>query len=115
MLDEGELVPRDHQFVRCHLIFDVKMEDFWRKAPFVAGGHMTKSPATLTYASVLSRETVRIALTIVALNGLQVKCGDVMNTYIQAPVTEKIWTTLSKEFGADTGKQAIIVRAIYGL
>ena len=82
MLDEGELVPRDHQFVRCHLIFDVKMEDFRRKARFVAGGHMTKAPATLTYASVVSRETVRIALTIAALNGLQVKCGDAMNAYI---------------------------------
>ena len=76
---------------------------------------MTKAPATLTYASVVSRETVRIALTIAALNGLQVKCGDVMNAYIQAPVTEKIWTTLGKEFGADAGKNAIIVRAIYGL
>ena len=53
-----------------------------RKARFVAGGHMTKAPATLTYASVVSRETVRIALTIAALNGLQVKCGDVMNAYI---------------------------------
>jgi hypothetical protein len=58
---------------------------------------------------------VRIALTIAALNGLQVKCGDVMNAYIQAPVTEKIWTTLGKEFGADAGKNAIIVQAIYGL
>ena len=104
MLDEGELVPRDHQFVRCHLIFDVKMEDFRRKARFVAGGHMTKAPATLTYASVVSRETVRIVLTIAALNGLQVKWGDVMNAYTQAPVMEKIWTTLGKEFGDDAGK-----------
>ena len=76
---------------------------------------MTKAPATLTYASVVSRETVRIALTIAALNGLQVKCGDVMNAYIQAPVTEKIWTTLGSEFGEDAGKMAIIIRAIYGL
>ena len=69
ILDDGETVPRDHQFVRCHMIFDVKMEDFRRKARFVAGSHMTKAPATLTYASVVSRETVRIALTIAALNG----------------------------------------------
>ena len=63
----------------------------------------------------MSRETVRIALTLAALNGLEVKCGDAMNAYIQAPVTEKIWTTLGSEFGDDAGKQAIIVRAIYGL
>ena len=101
--------------VRCHMIFDVKMEDFRRKARFVAGGHMTKAPSAMTYASVVSRETIRIALTIAALNGLQVKCGDVMNAYIQAPVIEKIWTTLGSEFGEDAGKNAIIVRAIYGL
>ena len=76
---------------------------------------MTKAPATLTYASVVSRETVRIVLTIAAFNGLQVKCRVVVNAYIQAPVTEKIWTTLGKEFGDDAGKQAIIVQAIYGL
>ena len=115
ILDDGEVVPRDHQWIRCHMIFDVKMEDFRRKARFVAGGHMTKAPATMTYASVVSRETVRIALTLAALNGLQVKCGDVLNAYITAPVTEKIWTTLGPEFGSDAGKKAIIVRALYGL
>ena len=27
-LNDGEMAPRDHQFVRCHIIWDVKMEDF---------------------------------------------------------------------------------------
>ena len=53
---------------------------------------MTKAPAAVTYASVASRETVRIALTIAVLNEIEVKCGDVMNAYITAPCTEKIWT-----------------------
>ena len=57
----------------CHLIFDVKLDGFVRKARLVAGGHQTESPAVLTYASVVSRETVRIALTIAALNDLEVK------------------------------------------
>ena len=58
ILDPDEKVPQDHEFVRCHMIFDVKMEDFRRKARLVAGGHMTSAPATMTYASVVSRETV---------------------------------------------------------
>ena len=37
------------------------------------------------------------------------------NAYLTAPVTEKIWTTLGLEFGEDTGKKALIVRALYGL
>ena len=114
-LADGEFAPRDYQFVLCHIIWDVKMEDFRRKARLVAGGHMTTAPAAITYASVVSRESVRIALTLAALNGLEVKVGDVENAYITAPVREKIWTTLGPEHGEDSGKKAIIVRALYGL
>ncbi len=97
------------------MIFDVKMEDFCHKAHLVAGGHLTKAPATITYASVVSWETVRIALMLVALNDLKVEASDVLNAYIMAPVAEKIWTILGPEFGNDFGKTAIIVRALYGL
>ena len=77
ILEAEESVPAAYQHIRCHMIFDVKMEDFRRKARYVAGGHMTEAPATLTYASVVSRESVRIALTMAALHGLEVKTGDI--------------------------------------
>ena len=76
---------------------------------------MTETPKCMTYSSVVGRETVRIALTIAALNDLQVKAGDVINAYVTAPCSEKIWNVLGKEFGKDQGKTAIIVRALYGL
>jgi histone deacetylase 1/2 len=76
---------------------------------------MTKAPATLTYASVVSRETVRIALTVAAINDVDVWAADVLNAYITAPCREKVWTTLGPEFGTDCGKKAIVVRALYGL
>ena len=97
------------------MIFDVKMEDFRQKARLVAGGHLTKAPATITYASVVSRETVRLALTFAPLNDLEVKVGNVLNAYITAPVKEKVWTILGPKFGHDSGKSAVIVRALYGL
>jgi hypothetical protein len=50
-----------------------------------------------------------------ALNDLNVKVGDVLNAYITAPITEKVWTVLGPEFGTDTSKSAIIVHALYGL
>ncbi len=50
-----------------------------------------------------------------ALNDLHVKVGDVLNAYITAPITEKVWTVLRPEFGIDASKSAIIVRALYGL
>jgi hypothetical protein len=54
-------------------------------------------------------------LTIAALKDLQVKAGGIQNAYLTAPVTEKIWTRLGKEFGTDCGKKVVIVPALYGL
>jgi hypothetical protein len=55
ILNGKESVPPNYQEIRCHMIFDVKMEDFRRKAPFVAGGHKTDTPHAMTYVSVVSR------------------------------------------------------------
>jgi hypothetical protein len=96
-------VPVGYQFIRCHGIFEVKMDSFQRKYRMVAGGHMTETPASMTYASVVSRESVRIALMLAALNDLQVKTADIKKAYLTAPVSEKIWTMLGPEFGKDRG------------
>ncbi len=73
ILLDGLSAPIGYQKIPCHMIFDIKMEDFRCKARLVAGGHMTKAPATITYASVASRKTIRIALLMAALNDLHVK------------------------------------------
>jgi hypothetical protein len=41
ILNGEEAVPPTYQDIRCHMIFDVKMEDFRRKERFVAGGQCT--------------------------------------------------------------------------
>ena len=41
----------------CHVVFDVKMTFDW-KCRFVAGGHMTEAPASMTYSSVVSRDSM---------------------------------------------------------
>ena len=50
------------------MIFDVNMEYFRRKARLVVGIHVMEPPATIMYASVVSGDTVRIALALAALN-----------------------------------------------
>jgi hypothetical protein len=115
ILNGEEDVPPTYQQITCHMIFDVKMEDFRRRARFVAGGHTTDTPHAMTYASVVSRESVRIALTLTALNDLEVKMADTANAYLMAPITEKVWCILGPEFGEDAGKKELIVRALYGL
>ena len=82
ILPDGQKAPIGFQQMSCHMIFDVKMDGFSQKAQLVAGGHMTEVPDVMIYASVVSRETMRIVLTITTLNGLQVKAADIMNAYI---------------------------------
>jgi hypothetical protein len=68
-LSNNEQVPPTFQQMCCHMVYDVKTENFQRKARLVTGGHVTEViSATMTYTSVVSRESVRIALTLAALN-----------------------------------------------
>jgi hypothetical protein len=114
-LEDDESVPVGYQQINCHMIFDIKM-DFTRKARFVvAGGHTTEAPASMTYSSVVSRESVRIAFTIAALNDLDILMADIGNAYLNADCREKIWMIAGPEFGANKGRKVIIVRALYGL
>ena len=46
-------------------------KNFRRKARMVARDHTTETPAALTYASVFSRDSVRIACNLAALNDLK--------------------------------------------
>ena len=104
-----------YQQIRCHFIFDVKM-DFTRKARFVAGGHVTDPPDCMTYSSVVSRETVRLALLLVALNDLDVCAADIGNAYLNANCAERIYTVAGKEFGKVLqGGVLIVSKALYGL
>ena len=105
-----------YEQISGHLIFDVKLsENFRRKARFVADGHLVETPASVTYSTVVSRDSVRILLLVAALNGLDVKGADVQNAFISAKNLEKHWMRAGTEFGPEQGKIFIVVRALYGL
>ncbi len=104
-----------HKEIKCHIVFDVKM-DFTRKTRFVAGGHMTDAPSSLTYSSVVSRESVKIVFLIAALNGLDIISCDIGNAYLNAPCREKIWFIAGPECRPNlVGQPCKLVRALYGL
>jgi hypothetical protein len=100
--------------INCHMIFDVKM-DFTRKARFVAGGHMTEAPSSLTFSSVVSRDSVRLAFLYAQLKGLDVLSCDVGNAYLYAPCREKIYFIGGVECGEQRGKILVVTKALYGL
>jgi hypothetical protein len=111
---EDDVMPIGYQHIDCHMIFDVKMT-LDRKARYVAGGHQTAPAKDMTFASVVSRDSVRIAFLTAALNDLRVLGADVQSAYINAPTTERVYTTAGKEFGSNAGRPVLIVRALYGL
>ena len=83
---------------------------------FVAGGNWTDAPSQLTYSSVVTRDSVRIAFLVAALNDLEILAADIGNAYLQAPAREKVHTTAGPEFGPNNvGKTVMVIRAMYGL
>jgi hypothetical protein len=53
ILNGDEAFTPTYQDIRCHMIFDVKMEDLCPNAGSVSGGHTTDTPHDMTYASVV--------------------------------------------------------------
>ena len=80
--DEGAVAPVGYQEIGCHPIFDIKLTTLTRKVRFVAGGHTMDTPAAMTYASVVSRESVRIAL-LLAWCRIQIRILNVSGQYIE--------------------------------
>ena len=76
ILEDHQNVPVGWTKTSGHLIWDVKM-DFTRKACWVKDGHKTADPLSSNYAGVVSRDSVRIAFTLAAMNGLDIYAADV--------------------------------------
>ena len=80
-----EDIASNYQKVDCRIIFCIKMGDnSRRKARMVAVGHKTKTHAAFTYSSIITRDSVGIALTIAALNSLKILSCDIQNAYFTA-------------------------------
>jgi hypothetical protein len=79
-----------YQEFTCHMIFDVK-PDFTRKSRFVANGSTTDAPSSMTYSSVVSRDSIRLMFLVAVLNNLDVFACDIGNAYLNAQCKEKIW------------------------
>ena len=76
---------------------------------------MTEMPTTFTYASVVSRNLVRIVLTIAALNGLDILSCNIHNASLTDKCREKISTRAVTEFGYEARTNIIVRMALNGL
>ncbi len=68
-----------------------------------------------SFAGVVSRDSIQIALMHAALLGLPVLGADIRNVYLQAPSSEKHFIICGPEFGIkNEGCIAVIHHALYG-
>ena len=77
-------------------------ENFRRKARLVANGNETETPVALTYSSMVTRDSVRIALLVAALNELNLLACDIQNA--TEDCREKIYIIVGPEFGSEEGQ-----------
>ena len=59
LIGKENIKPVDYEEIKCHLIFDVKM-DLTRKAHYFSGKHMPDPTFSMTYSRVFSQESVCI-------------------------------------------------------
>ena len=81
----------------------------------MANGHKTDPPVSLTFALVVSRGSVCIALLVAALNDLTVLTCDIQGAYLNANCRERIYTIAGPEFDSKQGFVVIAKKALYGL
>ena len=87
---KGKINPV-YEHVNMHMIFDINVDgNFTRKEILVAEGHTTEPPSSITYSSVVSRESVRIVFLLASLNDLDIFAYDTGNAYLNAKRRDKL-------------------------
>ena len=89
--------------------------NFRRKARFVAERHLVETPASITYSTVVPRDSFIILVLAADLNDLDVMGADAQNSLLLADNIEKKWIRAIPKFGSEQGKVFIVLRALYGL
>jgi hypothetical protein len=114
MLEHGQKAPAGWFKSTGHIVWDVKMY-FTCKAQWVKDGHKTPDLTTSSFAGVVSRKSIWIALTYAALLGLHAIGGNIKNAYLQTSSLEKHFIVCDPEFSVENvGRVALICQALYG-
>ena len=114
ILEAHEPLPPGYKRIPYHMVFDVKF-DLRRKSRLVAGGNHTDNPKEDIYSGVVGMETIRLAFTLAAMNGLSCCAADVGNAFLYGKTKEKVYIIAGPEFGEHAGKRMIIDKGLYGL
>ena len=78
-------------------------------------GHKPDNTSSVTYSTVVSRDSFIIRLKIAAMNDINILATDTENAYLISPCQEKVWMQYSPEFGNLEGKLLVVKKALYSL
>eukprot|EP00957_Ditylum_brightwellii_P042808 3241003-Ditylum_brightwellii.AAC.1 len=79
------------------MVFDCKQDGRY-KARLVAGGHLIDLLNHDVYSSMVKGISVCLLHVIAHSASMEVLCGDIGNTYVNAYTTEKVYAVASPEF-----------------
>jgi hypothetical protein len=110
---DGDPGP-DFSKIRVHLVYPVK-HDGGYKARLVAKGHLTAVPVGSVYSGVVSLKGLRLLLFLSKLNDMNTWATYIVNAYLEAITTEKVYILAGLKFGELAGHILVIYKALYGL
>ena len=67
----------------------------------------------MTYLSVVSRDSVQIALIIAVLNDLDVLACDIHNVYITVDCRYQVWVVAGTKLLSEAGNNMLVRKALY--
>ena len=70
--NDEDKIPRGHKQIVLHIVFDIKMDSLQRKSRLVADGSRTNPLKSITFSTIVTRDSVQIFFLLCALNDLSV-------------------------------------------
>ena len=85
-------IKPEYEHVNINMIFDINMDGkYTRKEILVADRQTTALLSSITYSSVVSRDSVRIAFKLESLNDLDIFSCDIGNEKLDYKCRDKPW------------------------
>ena len=83
-------------------------ENFRGGERFVADGHLVKTPASINYSTVVSKESIKILLLVAYLNNLETMGADVNNAFLSDENLENIGLGLALNLELNKGNYLLL-------
>ena len=99
--------------INFYLVFDMKITINYKER-YIESKHFTGVPRSMTYYSIVSRDTCKIAYIMAALNIPSIQKENTQNTFLEEPMKNKIFFYDVYYQKSDKEKVVVVVQELYG-